>query len=423
MFDPTAAVLVHSLVTLDAAVFALLKAEETLLIHRCVARADRERRAWSNTGGREVLVVYSGETLLWDVTAGLLDQTGLGNYHPGRALSAQSLEWANGEALPFQFHAGTHGLFIYESPTLDPPPGDLPGVSFRIRLQFGEFALEENPDDGLELGLTGFAEIPAQSPVELGVLWRVELLRVVFTGASEGDSTSLSAFDAEPMTAALYSGDPDAGGVELFAPLDLTAWTTFSETAATVTKGQNQSVIEWTSVVNYERTVTHILFERNGWKTVVPLAAALTVPALSGVRAPVNALALQLTWPWDIASPAPDVLPSRRYLTYALGGTREAAGLGAVLKVVFSSEDLLTEYESVQIPAVGEFWSLADLTARPAIFEGIRLAGVGGWPIMVVTVFSGDTTVLRQRHTLTVPEGGFVRLDGTPVLDLEAAAT
>lgn len=415
MFAPQAAVLCHSLVTLNADVLALLKEEEALLIHRCVAKADRQRRAWVNTAGVEVLAVYTNEELTWDVQAGLLDTTGLGNYHPGRALSAQSLAWANGETLPFQFKTGNRGVFVYEAPSIDPGPGDLPNISFRIRLQFGELDEDTYPDDGGPT-LSAFVEIPNQTAVELAEGARNALLLDVFNG--------VDAFGTDGLTASLWTGDPEAGGVLQFPATAIAPWTTLAETATATSRAKNSSVIEWTATAGHQRIVTHVRLQRG---TVVlrdiQLATALTVPANNGVRAPIGALGVLLTWPWDVTATAPATLPSRKYVTYAMGGSRADADIDSSLLVEFTSSDLLTDADNILVPATSEFWEVDGLTVTPRAIIGTNAAPGGGWTVGVVEAYSGGTLVMRERHAFAVAEGDVVRLiDGEPVLDLEATA-
>lgn len=413
MFQPTAAILAHSLVDLNSAVLSLLKPEDALLIHRVTARADRQRESRVNTAGREVLVVYTEEELLWDVQASLLDQVGLGDYHPGRALSATALAWANGADLPFQFKQGLGHEFIYEAPVLDMPAGDLPSLSFRIRALFAEFDTEEEPDTDAP-GLNDFEEIPAQTAVELSTDIRQALLMEIFQG--------LNGFGTAPFTAALYEGDPTTGGVQHFGPVDLEPWTSFTNTAAYITKAQNHEVIEWTGVVDFPRTITHIRYTRGSYNWDVALAAPLTVPALSGVRAPINALALQLTWPWDVTGSAPSPLPSRNYLEYVVGGTREAAGIAGVLSVEFSDATLATDTDLIEgIPATNEHWEVSGLTVTPKDISGTADAPTGGWSSQVVAIYCGGVLAGRRYHNLFVQEGSKYYLHDQPVIDLEAA--
>lgn len=423
-FAPTTAVICHSLVALDPDVFDILKGEDYLLIHQCTARAARKTVTRMNTRGRTFLRVDHDESLVFSVRATVLEQTGLGNPHPGRLLSHTALEFANAGALPFQFRMGTYGRLIFgPSAELDPQPGDLPSLSFDVIALFAELDTDEYPATGGGTGTPGspsqFVEIPAQDAAEI-LECRNALLLAAFNGVDP--------FADAAVTATLYAGTPGAGGVALTDPLPLTPWTTFDEDVVSYsTRARNQVAITWLDSAAVPREATQIRIERNG-RTIatIVLANPLAIPAYWGIRAPVNALAVQLTWPTDgtATPPAAANRPSRHFLAYTMGGLFAAAFPNGNRYLTASDDDLVapTDFDSLPaVPATADNWLVEGLKVFPRNITGTITAPGGGWPVELITVrLNGATVViLREYYAAAIAVGETLLLNLGPVLDLE----
>lgn len=434
-FSSTAAVVVHSLAaTLDADVLDTLKAEDFLLIHRCTRSANRTTRRAVDTQGRCFLRVDLDPVLRYQVSASVLAAEGLANYHPGRKLSAEALGFANGADLPFQFNEGPK-VFIYENPTLDPGPGDLPTIEFGIAVEFADFDSETYPDtttpaDHIPSNYipTDFAVIPVQSAVELTASCRNALLLDIWN--------SVNAFNDAPLTARLYSGapqtvdNPGGTGTPLSDAITLVPWTTYSEPVVNYsTVGKNHAMIQWgaghTGLTT--RYCSHILLARNGVEVaVIPLATSLAIYPFQGIRAPIDALSVKLTYPTD-GTPAPDDCSSF-FLEYVLGlRTRAGTFISSNLHVSAQLADLSTALETWVVAASSTFWSVSGLTVTPVNVVSDNVAPGGGWAVEGISIYynnggsPGAPLCLRERHSVTVTVGNPVTLNGTPILNLATA--
>lgn len=418
-FLPTAAVVVHSHVSLDTAVLETLRAEDFLLIHRCRCSATRANRRAIDTDGQCFLRVDLDPVIRFQVTASVLEASGLANYHPGRKLSAQALQFANGADLPFQFDEGP-AVFIYENPTLDPGPGDLPTIEFTVAVEFSDLDSTNYPATSTDGGPGGgvfipsaFVDLPVQTPWELSATWRNALLLDLFN--------SVDAFEGAPFTATLYDGNPAETGVALLGPITLDAWTNFSEVGYT-TRAKNQSDVFWNGTFVSERTANYIRYERNGLFTDALLNAPLVIPAFTGVRAPALALALQLTWPLD-GSPLPAAgdLPSRNVLTYAVGGARSALVTGTDLTVTASDSDYTTptDFDSFTVAATDAAFTVSGDTVSVNL-TGTNFAPGGGWDVEVIRIaLPGGLVIVREAYPLAVTVGNPVTVTGV-LLNLAA---
>jgi hypothetical protein len=404
MFTPRAAVLVYcdAGTALDEAVFGILHAEENLLIHKCDASAERKTKEWANTLGTCVLRVDTEESLSWQVQASLLKQVGLGNYHPGRKLSDQAVAWANGGTIPFQFKQGQHGVFIYEAPTLEPGPGDLPAISFRIRYQFAEFDgdnyVPEPPLDPENPPST----VPPVSHVAVPYLSVFPWVDSAALNAMLEDIwTGTDKLGPEPFTAQMFDGDPldITPGNPVSAVVELAPWTEIADDTE-YPCGANARCREFyfngTSATS--RNVTHVQFMRGGIRAgVAALPAPLTVPAGSGVRVPAGALGLRMVWPlddWDVNTLEPAQRPWRRFLPYVTGGTREGIIPARQMWIeIFQdgSGEILDNWWEFAVP---ETWGIGstEVGAVGLGLTGIKVAPpVTGWDWGRIRITMWDT--------------------------------
>jgi hypothetical protein len=314
------------------------------------------------------------------------------------------------------------GKFILRDPSQEPGAGDATEVAFTVEHAFIDLDESEYPDTdsgGVTPGEpTYYVDIPAQAAAELSDALKNALLLDVFN--------SVPAFGSAAFTATLYNGIPGSGGIAISDTLTLTAWTTFDEpTLVYQTEARNHAAVDWTDASSAERIATHIRFARNGLTTDLTLAVPLVIPAYYGVRAPANALALSLTWPFDgtATPPAAANRPSRHFLKYFCGATRAATFATANLYCTFSDSDLVTpeDFDSIpEVAATAGNWAVSGLTVAPADIAGVNTAPPETWPIELVTVHlnGGSAICLREYYTATITEGNVVTIDGSPVLDL-----
>jgi hypothetical protein len=426
VFNPLASVIAHTQVPVNVLTFSMLEAEDALLIHTCRRSATRQEWRRYNKDGKLIVFVRHSPVLTYSITATALDPTGenLGNYHPGRCLSDRALAFVNGGRTPFQFEAEVDsvipGKLILLNPVQDPGAGDATEVSFDIEHAFIDL------DDGFVEGgeaepatPTLFVEIPAQDAVELSTACRTALLRDVFT--------SVNAFAGAVWTATLYDGDPAGAGVALTDPLTLAAWTHIDEPGAEwVSRARNNAITTWLDAATTDRTCSYILFERNGITVAIKqLTAPLVIPAYYGVKAPVHALALQLTWPFDGApamSPTAGDRPARIWIGYVCGGDRTYQTATLVVQVY---DALDVELDSFPVAASAANFTVAGLTVTPGTLTGTDLAPGGGWAIAYVKISMNNgadgpavPVSLQEFHTATITVGNPVVLTAAPVLDL-----
>jgi hypothetical protein len=300
-FNPDAAILYAAApdINIDEGAFALQE-EDFLLTHRCrrTAQCQTERvlgQKASRSGlGSSVnpdveclLRVDFDQTLEFQIEATALALQGLADHHPGAGLDDYALAFLNGAGpLPFRFLDGT---WIYMDPSQDCAAGDLAEISFRVVREFTELTAEVEPPPD-------FVVLPEQTVAALTSECLNELLKAAFL-----NSHGLGAAGAAPLTLTLYSGNPATTGTAISAPLALTLWENVDEPNTSVpasTRVRNSSMLEFPFSGTGDRILTHLLWARNG----VPiarkeLAAPLSIPVFFRLEIPVNALALQLTWP------------------------------------------------------------------------------------------------------------------------------
>ena len=416
-FDPFYAIGVHSTVDFDPTVLASLQAEDFLLIHRCEPEVKQGKEEFFRPVGKNILTVYSPGQLSWNIEASVLRWEGLADYHPGAALSRRLLPCANATyRRPFQFATG--GVLVYESPRLGQPAGGLPSLAFTIAEVLGN-GLDEVTWPDISTGGTGptsYATIADQAAVEMHADGRNGLLREIWNGDT--------VFDDAPLFATVYVGDPAISGIALTAALELAPWATFDEPVLDYsTRARNDAAIDWPDTEAYERVATHIRITRNAVIIGdIELDPPLTIPAGQGIRAPIDSLAIKLTWPLDTGD-AETPTAASYFMPYVMGGN-VATYLPSNDMDVTVGIDVDTDTATEElVPGTAAYWTVTGVTVTPAGITGTDLAGGGGWSLGAVTVRLNDNNLilLREITTLTVAAGAPFVLDGSPVLDLDAS--
>lgn len=295
VYDPDAAIIIGASdgVEVELNTFALQE-EDFLLVHRCrrSARVGNTTRHVGQLVTRsgsvysveaEPRLLYRSDTdpqLSFSVEAEALSLSGLADFHPGLCLDDYALGFLNGSAsdLPFRF---TAGRWIYMDPEQDCAAGDLTQISFTVLREFA--TLRPDAADPVY-----YALIPEQAAVPLPLSAIESGLQDIFHATSHftGD-----------FTATLYDGDPDASGTVSSEVRSIDAWG--ERRLEGIYPYENTlrhgSQITW-EAQSTARHITHILLERGERVAVIALAAALEVPAGSGVRAPVLALGVSIQW-------------------------------------------------------------------------------------------------------------------------------
>jgi hypothetical protein len=423
VFNPLAAVIVHSQVPVNPLTFALLEGEEALLVHGCRRQATRQEWRRYNRHGKLIVFVRHSPLLTYSVRATALDPTGenLGNYHPGRCLSDRALAFLNGGRTPFQFEREVEGVIpgklILLNPSQEPGAGDATEVEFTVEHAFVDLDVAEFP--GGSVATPGepetFVTLPEQTAASLTAECLTALLEAVFLNDN--------AFASAPLTLTLYDGDPAGAGTAVSDALPLTDWANVDEPEiASRTRARNHEQLEFLDASGLDRTVTHLLWSRNGVPVAVKeLSSPITIPGYYGLRVPVNALALQLTWPQagDMASSWTEH-PARVALRFLFGAETLLPAETALYVTCFDGDPHTTGSAvadtGLTLARSESGWTITGSNAGSAVaVTGADLAPVGGWTIpFVVAGIDGVNTwfVVREfAPPLFVPEGGSASLD------------
>lgn len=380
VFNPLAAVIVHSQVTVDPLTFQMLADEEALLIHSCVRQGTRQEWRRFNRHGKLIAFVRHSPVLTYSVRATALDPTGenLGNYQPGRNVSDRTLEFANGQHTPFGFVGEVDGTIpgklILLNPSQEPGAGEAMEVAFTIEHAFIDLDLEEAPGGGVEDPGTppSFTTLPEQVSASLTTAALTALIDAVFF--------NVHAFAAAPLTLTLFSGEIAASD-----PVTLGEWTSVDAPGVpTFTRVRNHAAIDFPATAAV-RTVTHVQWARNGVVIArLELGGPVVIPGYYGLRVPVHALALQLTWPMPIphaGNPGPLVF---RYL------------FGAVTLDPLVTTHYIAEAD-MDIPRSSLVWGGGSAAGGATYVNNVaeltsgELAPVGGWEFseLVVSLAGG----------------------------------
>lgn len=431
-FDPLKAVHIHAhgARTIDTDVIGVAE-EENLLIHACAFAAARQKLRETTPEGELIFRADYDPTLTWNVRATVLAFAGLADAHPG-PLSRQALLFANGYRYPHQFRREAEGedvgILFYEDPSTDHDGGDTPEINFRVALEFSDLdttnhAGEETLGAGWTVTVPGytpeppvpdeFVEIPVQTPALIIDAAREDLGEDIFLAAAN--------FGTAPLTATLYDGDPLGAGTAISDPLTLAAWLDQTEPdvpETTVTR--NHAVVDWPATAA-DRTCSHILWVRNGINvSSKALAAPLAIPAFKGVRAPISALALQLTWPQagDMAGSWTEH-PARLATRYLFGAETLGPAETTCYVTCFDGDPQTTGNAigdpdlTLERSVAG--WTVAGSTATSAAaVNGTDAAPPGGWTIPFAVVGIGDVQtwwiVKEFSPPLFVPEGSTISI-------------
>lgn len=418
VFNPLAAVIVHSQVPVNPLTFQLLEGEDALLIHSCPRRATRQEWIRWNKNGKMIVFVRHSPRLTYNVTATALDPTGenLGNYHPGRCLGDRTLAFLNGTRVPFQFDITAASKLILKEPSQEPGAGDSTEVSFEIEHAFIDLDVENYPGGSVATPSEPelFITLPEQSVADLTAEALEALIEVAFLNADP--------FAGEPLTLTLYYGDPAGSGIAVSDPLALTNWTNVDEPdIPTRSRVRNHAVLDFLDASGLDRTVTHLLWARNG----VPvsrkeLSAPVVIPGYYGLRIPVNALALQLTWPaaGDVAGSW--VGPATWRAFAFLFGSEDLQPAQTTLYLNFYDGDPHTTGNAIgdndlTLDRSVAGWTAAGSTATSAAgVSGTDTAPPGGWtiPFAVVGIDGAQMWCIVKEFDppLFVPEGASISL-------------
>lgn len=424
-FDPLKAVHIHAhgARTIGAEMIGVAE-EENLLIHACGFSASRQKIRETTPEGELVFRADFDPTLTWNVRATVLAFAGLADAHPG-PLSRQALLFANGYRYPHQFRSEAEGeavgILFYEDPSTEHDGGDTPEISFTVALEFSDLdttnhAGEETLGVGWTITVPGYTpetpvpdawtEMPAQSAASLTAAGMAAILSDAFAGGYS--------FGAAALTLRLYDGDPAGAGTPISDPLTLTAWADLAEITATSSRLRNDAAVEWPAKPD-ARTCTHLQWARNGIAVArKTLAAPLVVPAFSGVRAPIGALAIALTWQTTGDTFA-------RMATLALRHLRgDATGLisaETTVTVKCYDEDpegtgiLLDEFT---VPRDAATWTVAvpAEASNDIALTGTDTAPFGGWLTNYITVEVAGVADLLYANFLS---GDIGTLAGDPI--------
>ena len=131
-FTATAAVLVHSLVSMDAT-FGLQSAEVGQLIQSASYKPERNTIEHTDHLNRQAVMILNGPKMTISVQSKvLLIGSGMNNAHPGQAFALSAFaNWY--EDLTHGFPVD-EGYFIMTNPTTDSPKGDLYDTKYDLML-------------------------------------------------------------------------------------------------------------------------------------------------------------------------------------------------------------------------------------------------------------------------------------------------
>ena len=422
VFNPLAAVIVHSQVPVNPLTFQLLEGEEALLVHGCRRQATRQEWRRYNRHGKLIVFVRHSPVLTYSVRATALDPTGenLGNYHPGRCLSDRSLAFINGSRTPFQFEREVEGVIpgklILLNPSQEPGAGDATEVDFTIEHAFVDLDVEEYPGGSVATPSDPelFITLPEQAAADLTAEALEALIEAVFLNADP--------FAGEPFTLTLYFGNPAGSGVAVSDPLPLSDWTNVDEPdIPSRTRVRNHAVLEFLDASGVDRTVTHLLWAKNG----VPIArkelsAPVVIPGYYGLRVPVNVLSLQLTWPQagDMAGSWTEH-PAHlafRYLfgTEPLDPTETGCYVTCFDGDPHTTGNAIADSDLTLDRSVSGWTAAGSNSTSAAAVSGTDTAPPGGWTIPFVVVGINDVQtwwiVKEFSPPLFVPEGSTVSI-------------
>ncbi len=441
-FNEAYAVLLHQhgAVTIDIATVGL-QPEANLLIHPCTITARREKLRELNAEGILIFRADFDPTLRWDVAATVLEYEGLADYHPGTRLSRQALTFVQANRIPHQFlreaDGDEVGVLFYEDPTDGIDGGDTTEINFGITLEFSDLDTTNHPgEETLGDGYTsyvppavpdaptaaGFIEIPAQPATALSAAGRTAILQGAFL------STDNLGGPGSP-SAQLYAGDPATDGEPIGDALTLDPWTDLDEPDNDYTTvASNDTQIDWPDFSWLEKTLTHIRFMRGSVVIAdAELETPLTIPANYTVRAPVDALSLELAWPLDgVPLPSTDDLPSRQFMRW-LQGTLILGDLqpSANMTVAWHDDDFSpgTDIDTLTpVAANVSRWLVSGVTVTPVDIESGNAAPPGGWTIdSVIVTLPGGLVILRELFGAPyfVAEGDSPVFTTSPILDLD----
>lgn len=413
MFSPTAAVLVHNLTgaDLDTAVLEILQPEDCLLIHQITVTPEVVDRQWTSTAGRTLLRVYMPLSLEWRVTASMIKRDGLADYHPGRSLAARALTWANGATIPFQFAESADSVYVYETPSLTLQAGDLPAITFGIRLLFPESPdLVTYPATGPEGGSggssstdpTGYVTLPDQDTAAATSTAVHQALEDAFTG-----TTTLEDGDWDIT---LYDGDPAGAGTALRAAVIMDPWTTYTAGPLATDGNAFNDAFNITETNTVEDECTHVRIRRGATLPVLDLelATPLTIPAGYGVTIPAGALSISLAYPYEgSVAPTDDTQPNITLLLYLCGGNRATYLPGDTCTVTVYTDDpdaTGTELATWTEDATAAVWDVVNDTVAPVSFIAGPDPSVGGYTIGWVRVTHTATGLYLVNQALIAPK-------------------
>lgn len=142
--DPSAALLVHTLVPVTPTQLAAIQAEDYLLIRRVVISGTRQTKRKINSEGKCYSRIDYDPRLIFAVDALALSPFGLANWHPGANMTTSML--AALPVLPFNNGLPHFGFDltllqsrnIYENPVLTEEPGTFPSIAFNVVREFSD---------------------------------------------------------------------------------------------------------------------------------------------------------------------------------------------------------------------------------------------------------------------------------------------
>jgi hypothetical protein len=387
-----AAIIVHTMEALDPAVLETLQPEDCLLVQSCQRSGSSQRIEETDSDGNLVLSIHYDQRLVYSIQADVLEWDGLADYHPGRALSARALDFANGSRA-MQFDES--GTLVYVAPQQTAGAGQLPSVSFQVERLFADLDTAAYPSGTA----SSYSYLSAQAVAELPASATTALLEAVFHGQAINGN----------LTATLYNGDPSAGGTAVSAAITCDPWTD----AGPIVFDGNTAVITSAGITfpptGSSRTVTHVRFSRAGVTALdVALASTLTLPANHALLADAGDFSAQLEWPYGMSGGTTPAELSLRYLfgdpTADLIGTATGVTITCYPAVVIGSEPL----DTFQVPRNSATWGIiGDTVSNTPALAGTNIAPAGGWAVQTITVgIDGvGTWFIRRERLISVGAG------------------
>jgi hypothetical protein len=387
-----AAIIVHTMEALDPAVLETLQSEDCLLVQSCQRAGSSQRIEETDSEGNLVLSIHYDQRLVYSIQADVLEWDGLADYHPGRALSARALDFANGSRA-MQFDES--GTLVYVAPQQTAGAGQLPSVSFQVERLFADLDTAAYPSGTA----SSYAYLSAQAVAELPASATTALLEAVFHGQAITGN----------LTATLYNGNPASGGTAVSAAITCEPWTeagpvVFDGSTALITSKEITFPPTGSS-----RTVTHVRFARSGVTALdVALASTLTLPANHALLADAGDFSAQLEWPYGMSGGTTPAELSLRYLfgdpTVDLIGTATEVTIACYPGVVVGSEPL----DTFTVPRDSATWGIVgDSVSNTPALSGTNIAPAGGWAVQVIAVgIDGvGTWFIRRERLISVGAG------------------